>query len=216
MLACAQPLGLAPRGIDARAMLLQRVAGFALRRPQLRNLGGLRFEPAEGIDQAAVGRRLDQRALVMLAVDLHQRRADGLERLHAHRLVVDQGARAPVGKLHAAQNQLVLGGNVVRSEHGVGRMLARHVEDRAHLPLLDAVAHQAGVAAGAEREREGIEQDRLAGAGLAGEHREAGRELHVEALDQDDVADRKAGEHRCCRNAFRRRRHPRPVRGHPR
>ena len=74
-------------------------------------------------------------------------------------------------------------------------MLRLDVERRRHLPLLGAVAHQARVAAAAERERERIEQDRLAGAGLAGQHRQAGRIVDVEPFDQDDVADREAGEH---------------------
>ena len=57
------------------------------------------------------------------------------------------------------------------------------------------MAHEARVAAAAERERERIEQDRFAGAGLAGQHREAGREIDVEPFDQDDVANRETGEH---------------------
>ena len=58
----------------------------------------------------------------------------------------------------------------------------------------------AGVAARAERQREGIEQDRLAGAGLAGEHGEPAGEIDVEPVDQDDVADGKSGEHGACRH----------------
>ena len=42
---------------------------------------------------------------VVLAVDLHQSRAEAFQRLHAHRLVVDEGAGLAVGKLHAAQDQ---------------------------------------------------------------------------------------------------------------
>ena len=71
----------------------------------------------------------------------------------------------------------------------------RSSNDRRDLPLLGALADQAGIAARAEREREGIEQDRFAGAGLAGQHRQPGGEIDVEPVDQDDVADRKPGEH---------------------
>ena len=53
----------------------------------------------------------------------------------------------------------------------------------------------ADVAARAERQREGVEQDRLAGAGLAGQHGKPVGEIDVEPIDQDDVADRKPGEH---------------------
>ena len=60
-----------------------------------------------------MGRGIDQRAVVMLAVDFDQRRAEAFQRLHADRLIVDEGAGAAVGELHAAQDQLVLGLDVV-------------------------------------------------------------------------------------------------------
>ena len=74
-------------------------------------------------------------------------------------------------------------------------MVALDLEHGGHLALLDAVAHQRLVAARAQRQREGVEQDRLAGAGLAGEHGKACGEIDVEPVDQDDVADGKPGEH---------------------
>ena len=74
-------------------------------------------------------------------------------------------------------------------------MIAGHLENGGDLSLLHALAHQRLVAAGAQRQREGVEQDRLAGAGLAGEHGKPFGEIDVEPVDQDDVADRKSGEH---------------------
>ena len=59
-----------------------------------------------------MGCGVDQRAGVMLAVDFDQRRAEALQRLHADRLVVDEGAGAAVGELHAAQDQRLVGGDV--------------------------------------------------------------------------------------------------------
>ncbi len=71
----------------------------------------------------------------------------------------------------------------------------RKLESGSHLAVLGAGADHCGIAAGAEREREGIEEDRFAGAGLAGECGKAGPEIDVQAIDQDDVADGKAGQH---------------------
>ncbi len=142
-----------------------------------------------------MGRGVDQRAVVVLAVDLDQRRAERPQRLHAHRLVVDEGAGAPVGKLRAAQDQFVVRLNAVVGGERADRMVARQLEGGGHLPLLGAVAHQGGVAARAERQRKGVEQDRLAGAGLAREHGKPVGKIDVEPIDQDDVADRKPGEH---------------------
>src|SRR5665647_2730829 len=42
--------------------------------------------------------------------------AERLEHLHADRLIVDEGAGTAVGKLHAAQDQGVVGRNVVALE----------------------------------------------------------------------------------------------------
>ena len=140
-------------------------------------------------------RCIDQRALVVLAVDLDQRLAELLEDLHADRLIVDEGARAPVGKLDAAQDQFVVGGDVVRLEQRARRMVAGDLEAGDHLALLDPLAHQRLVAARAERQRKGVEQNRLAGAGLAGEHGKAVGEIDVEPVDEDDIADGQSGEH---------------------
>ena len=142
-----------------------------------------------------MGCGIDQRALVVLAVDFDQRGAQFLHCLHAHRLVVDEGARAPVRQLHAAQDQFVLGRNVMRLEQRPCRMVALDLEHGGDLALLDAVADQRLVAAPAQRQREGVEQDRLAGAGLAGEHGKAAGEIDVEPVDQHDVADGKPGKH---------------------
>ena len=128
--------------------------------------------PPIGVEQRAVRRRLDKGALVVLAVDFHQRRAERAQHLHAHRLVVDEGAGAAVGELHAAHDQLVLAGEVVVGEQTARRMILAEIEGGGHLPVLGALAHQRRVAARAERQRECVEQDRFAGAGFAGQARQ--------------------------------------------
>ena len=70
-------------------------------------------------------RRVDQRAGVVLAVDFDQRRAEALQRLHADRLIVDEGAGAAVGELHAAQDQCLAGLDVALGEQRAGRMTWR-------------------------------------------------------------------------------------------
>ncbi len=74
-------------------------------------------------------------------------------------------------------------------------MALGHIERRRDLALLDAVANQARIAAAAERQREGIEQDGFARAGFAGQHREATGKLDIEPFDQDDVTDRQTRQH---------------------
>ena len=59
--------------------------------------------------------------------------------------------------------------------------------------LLGAMADETRIAPAAERQRECIEQDGFARAGLAGQHREATGEFDIEPFDQDDVTDRQTG-----------------------
>src|SRR3546814_1077244 len=75
---------------------------------------------------------------------------------------------------------------------GVAR---RRVEFGGDAGLVTAVTDQAGIGAGAERQAEGIEQDRLAGPGLTGQHRQPRREGEVETVDEHHVPDRERGEH---------------------
>ena len=201
-----QIVGFAPRLRDARAMFRHCVLGGAARRPQPQHCDRIRLETPIGVEQLPMRRNIDHGAIVMLAVDLDQRAAERAQHLHAHRLVVDEGARAPIGELDAPQDQPVLRRDAVLAQQRERGMIRLDVEGGRDLPLRGALAHQGRVAAPAEREREGVEQDRLAGPGLAGEHRQAGRAIDIEPLDQDDIANRKTGEHGCdsrCKNRTR-------------
>ena len=191
----AEPVGFPLRTLDLATMRRGRGLTRASLVPECRDLVRRRLQAGERVEQPAVGRSVDQRALVMLSMDLDQRRPQLLEDLRAHRLVVDEGARAAVDKLDPAQDQLVLGRDVVLAQQRARRMSRRQLEGRRHLPLLGTVTHQGGISARPERQREGVEQDRFAGAGFAGERREPRCEVDVEPIDQHDVSDRKPGQH---------------------
>ena len=68
-------------------------------------------------------------------------------------------------------------------------MPGRHFQLGGHRGGFLAVADQSGIGARAQRQPERVEQDRFAGAGLAGQHAEAGLELELEPVDQHDVLD---------------------------
>ena len=101
----AQPVAFAPGALDLGAMLGGSGCGFAPRLPERGDVGRIGLQAAKGIEQPAMGGGVHQRAFVVLAVDLDQRLAELLQDLHAHRLIVDKGAGAAVGELHAAQDQ---------------------------------------------------------------------------------------------------------------
>jgi hypothetical protein len=191
----AQEIGLLAGGLDPHALALQGLARLFERLAGTGDLGRLRGQLAKAVEDGAVLGRVGESAVVMLTMDLDERRADHPQDLDADRLVVDEGAGAPVGILHAPQDQVAVGVDLLRLGEGPRRMRHRQVEDRADLALRLAMAHQAAVTACAQRQREAVEQDRLAGTGLAGQHAEPVLEAQVEPVDQNDVADRELSEH---------------------
>jgi len=75
-------------------------------------------------------------------------------------------------------------------------MIGGQIEGGGDGGLGRTLAHQPRFGAHAERQSQGVEQDRLAGAGLAGQHREMWRQVEIEPLDQHDITNRQAEQHR--------------------
>ena len=69
------------------------------------------------------------------------------------------------------------------------------VEAGGHACAILARADQPAIGTIAQDQAQRIEQDGLAGTGLAGKHAEAACEIQVKRLDQNDVTDGKPGEH---------------------
>ncbi len=139
--------------------------------------------------------RIDEGAIIMLTVNFDKAARDGAQGLSAHRLIIDEGAGAPVRHLDAAQNELAVRFNVLRASRHKCRMLGRQIEDGGDLALRFAMPDERPVAARAEAQGEGVEQNRLAGTRLAGEHGEAAPELKIELVDQHNVANGELNEH---------------------
>ena len=93
------------------ALALKRVQalGQGLQRAMLfRHLGGCCFEPGIGIERIALGIALEQRLMLVLAVDVHQQIAELAQLLHRHRAAVDEGLRRFVGFDRAPQHALAV------------------------------------------------------------------------------------------------------------
>ena len=142
--------------------------------------------------------RVEQAAIVVLAVDLDRERADVAKQPGGHRRAADESAAAAVALQRAADDQRLAGLDC-------DPLLAeqrRWPDDRTASSIsADTAAPSspertsAGVGARAEREAERVEQDRLARAGLAGEHAEPRLELQLEPLDEHDVMDGELPQH---------------------
>ena len=67
-----------------------------------------------------------------------------------------------------------------------------------------AFAHHAGVTAPTQGQRQGVDQDRFAGAGFPGKDSKTGRKLKVDGVDDHKIADGKRSQHAECPGYFNR------------
>ncbi len=160
----------------------------------LRGLARQGFGAGMRVEQLALRGSAQQRLVRMLAVQVEQPFAGFLELGKRGGVAVDEAAR-PAGAVdRAAQNQLAgVAGQVALGEpgrHGFGNL-----EFTRQLGALGAFAHHRRIAAAADQKLDGIDQNRLAGAGLAGEDGEALGELERGVVDQDVVADLQSTQH---------------------
>jgi hypothetical protein len=110
-----------------------------------------------------VAARVQQAAVVVLAVELDQRLGEAAQHLARGAAVVDPGGLAAVGRVHPAQDQLVLAAAIPASaSSSAPGMAGESSEHRLDLALRGARAHQFRPAAPAQHETQRIEQDRLA------------------------------------------------------
>ena len=113
---------------------------------------------------------------------------------HGGGMAVDQGTRAAVGLDQAAQHHGTrIAGKIALGQPGTKRRGERELGD--DVGAGRALTHHAGIAAAAQRELQRVDEDGLAGAGLAGEHGEARPELEFERVDDDEVPQAQGKQH---------------------
>src|SRR5262245_26224239 len=94
--------------------------------------------------------RIDERAIVVLAVDLDQGLAHLAQELHADGDVVDEGARAAIGELETPQDQQPVGLQAIIGDKAQHWMIGSELEARSDLALARAAPHQRSIAAAAD------------------------------------------------------------------
>ena len=150
----------------------------------------------EVVQDLALGIAAQERLMGVLAVDLHEELADVAQALHGDRPPVDEGPRAAVAADGPAQHAGPLGvGELELGEARLDRGQAGGLEDGGDLGALAAGAHDARARPVPQDETERVEQNRLAGAGLAREHGHPRADLEGHPLDDGQVADLELGQH---------------------
>jgi hypothetical protein len=173
------------------------LAGAALRKPQrlvgllpscmdFRHFRNFTLQFAEAVEQVALRAGAHQHLRFVLAVDVDQHLADFPQQRDGGGVAVDLGAgsairfqNSPDEKMPGIATQVSLFEPLLdgRSDH----------ELRADVGTIGAFPHHCRIAAGADRQTHGIQQDGFARAGFSGEGREAGAEFDLGGIDDDEV-----------------------------
>src|SRR6202022_3269142 len=186
--------------LAARVEELSRCGLARLRRapvvPGLGQAGRPDRVVGKGVEDHAMVGRFEQPALLELALDLDQAVAQLAQQPHTRGLVVDKGAAAAVGREQPPQNDGLAGILAPGlAQDRVGGMVAPDRELGRHRRLLGPGPHQPGLRPPAERQAERVQEDRLAGPGLPGQHAQARAKRERESVDQHDIADGQAEQH---------------------
>jgi hypothetical protein len=180
----SEPLALALQLALLGARAGQRFAGCLPARPQAGQRG--RLGAGLRVQQRSYRGRPGEALPGMLTMDVDQVVGRLVQLRNRGGAAVDPGAAAALGIDRAAQKQRAVGLEA-RLVEPAGQRCGR-VELGADLGSRGAFAHDAGVAAAAERQLQRIDEDGLACAGFAGEHREACIEIELERGHDDEVA----------------------------
>ena len=181
-----QGFGVALRG-------LQRLAGFLPLLPGLLHLARQRLMAALGVEHLALAGSPQQALVRVLAVDVHQLFAQLAQLAQGHRQAVDEGLAARLRVDGAAQDQGVVAVQLVLLQPGPQG--CGHIEDRADIGAFAALAQHAGIAARAQRQRQRVHQNRLAGPGFTRKYGEARLELDLGAVDDHEIPDMQGTQH---------------------
>ena len=152
-----------------------------------------RIDPSEHVEQIAVPLGVQQAAIVMLAVNLHQHRADLAQQPGGGGLIVDAGAAAAVGLHDPADHHRFAGLDLepVLRQQRERTVVGAQIEGGRHHRLRRALPHQPAFGALAQRQPQRIEQDGFSGPGFPGQRAQPRLKIQVQCLDQHDVADGK-------------------------
>ncbi len=149
---------------------------------------------ADTVEPLALQLGIGEAQLVALTVDPQQPRSELLQQAQRHRLVLDEDAIAPFAGDLAADDELFLFDlDAGFPELGPQRGIA--LEDPGNRGALGSFANQVAGGTGAGEKGQRIDHQRLAGAGLAGEHVEAGTELDLAPRQNRQISHAQSAQH---------------------
>jgi hypothetical protein len=138
-----------------------------------------------------------------LTMDVHQQLADLAQQRQGDGAAVDAGQAAALAPDLARQDhpvRLIRQPFPLQDRRDAASGLARQGKLRLDDRRFGALAHDAHIGAAAQDELDGVDDDRLAGAGLAGEDNEASGKRELELGNDGEIAYAEGLEHLSSRN----------------
>ncbi len=160
------------------------------------DLAGERRESGVAVQELALRGTAGEGLKFVLAVDIDEDVARLAQQLHRDRLAVEVSARAPIRAHHAPHDEVATGADRLLLEPLLElAWRATEVEGAGDLGALGAVTHHFGPGAAAGEQLQRIDEDRLAGTGLTGQHGESGAQFELHGIDDGEVTDLQVGQH---------------------
>jgi hypothetical protein len=158
------------------------------------DIGCQRLRPGVSIEQVALGIATQQRMMGVLAMDVGEQIGDFAQLSQRRRGTVDI-APGTAGTVDHSAQQARLRVEVVRPQPGFQRPIRRNVELGGNLGTLGSGAYHRGIGTLAQRQRQRVDKDRLAGTGLTRKRAKTDAELEFEAVDNDEIPDNQTQQH---------------------
>ena len=156
------------------------------------------FRPRKAVQEIQLAGRLHEELVLVLAVDLHQLIAEARQEAEGGRRVAHESAAPAAPAPPAPDDELPVLRRVAQVLEDAGNLPAGiDVEDGLHGRRLGVRADQVGLRAGAQEQQDGVDEDGLAGARLAGQDIEAGSERDGDFFDHREALHSKLTEHSC-------------------
>ncbi len=152
---------------------------------------------AIAIEMIAMGGRIEQALGLELTFDFHQAIAQSAQQTDADRLIVDEGPRAAITGQLPAQDQTVIRLDSLVLQDRQRRMLVGQRKFGCDGGLGGTLPDQPGFGTSAQGQSQCVEQDGLAGPGLAGQDGEASIEGQIQLLDQHHILNGECDQHGC-------------------
>ena len=145
----------------------------------------------EAVEQLELTQGFEQPLMLVLAVDFDQRVAEPLEQRHRDRRVVDERPVSSRARQLTPYDHLaaVVAAKARLVEHRARRGDPGEREHGFHGRGLGIGPDDIGLSPGAAQQEDGVDQDGLAGPGLAREHVQTGSEGRGDGFDDGEVLD---------------------------